>query len=192
VPSPPRALATYRAINEEVWARYRRREIDAIALPAERFRLLLAALGGDPGLAGEVGASYLESFSRQAALLPGCRRMLRQLSSRCRLGIVTNGIDRVQRSRLSAARLEPFFSVVVTADGCGFAKPDPRILGVALRALDLEPNEVVYVGDDLESDGSAARAAGVEFWWLDRGDCGAAPPGECRRVRRLAEILSFF
>jgi HAD superfamily hydrolase (TIGR01549 family) len=194
IPCPRRAIATYRRINEEIWARYRRCEIDAVALPAERFRLLLGALGGDRSLAGEVGASYLESFSRQGALLPGCRRVLQQLSSRCRLGIVTNGIDRVQRSRLQAARLEAFFSVVVTADGCGFAKPDPRILGVALEALRLAPAEVVYVGDDLVSDGSAARGAGVEFWWLDRQNGrGEAPlPLDCRRLRGLTEVLSFF
>jgi HAD superfamily hydrolase (TIGR01549 family) len=185
-------VATYRSINEEIWARYRRSEIDAAALPAERFRLLLAALGGDPGLASKLGASYLEAFSRQGALLPGCRRMLRRLSSRCRLGIVTNGIDRVQRSRLEAARVETLFSVVVTADGCGFAKPDPRILGVALEALRLAPAEVVYVGDDLDNDGGAARGAGVEFWWLDRREPnGDAPlPGDCRRVRCLAEIVA--
>jgi HAD superfamily hydrolase (TIGR01549 family) len=117
--------------------------------------------------------------------------MLQRLSSRCRLGIVTNGIDRVQRSRLAAAKLEALFSVVVTADGCGFAKPDPRILGVALEALRLAPAEVVYVGDDLESDGSAARGAGIEFWWLDRrGRDGDATPADCRRFRRLAEVAA--
>jgi FMN phosphatase YigB (HAD superfamily) len=52
---------------------------------------------------------------------------------------------------------------------------------------------VVYVGDDLESDGSAARGAGIEFWWLDRrGTSGDAAPADCRRFRRLTEVLSFF
>jgi HAD superfamily hydrolase (TIGR01549 family) len=150
----------------------------------------LEALGGDPARAAHLGDSYLESFSRQRALLPGCRRLLRRLAARCRLGIVTNGIDRVQRARLQAAKLEAFFPVVVTADGCGFTKPDPRILQVALRALGLQPEEVVYVGDDLDSDGSAARAAGVTFCWLDwrprNRDVPAA--AACRRVSRLAEI----
>jgi FMN phosphatase YigB (HAD superfamily) len=48
----------------------------------------------------------------------------------------------------------------------------------------------VYVGDDLESDGSAARAAGVAFCWLDwrRPNDHAPAPAACRRVVSLPEI----
>jgi putative hydrolase of the HAD superfamily len=100
---------------------------------------------------------------------------------------VTNGIDRVQRSRLAASGIEPFFEVVVTSQGCGFAKPDPRILGIALDGLGIRPGEAVYVGDDPAVDGAAARAAGVPFIWMDRGDPlrGARPR---QRVRSLTEL----
>ncbi len=101
-----------------------------------------------------------------------------------RLGVVTNGIDQVQRSRLAAARLTHFFEVVVTSAGCGYAKPDPRILHVALRALALSPRHALYVGDDPPIDGQAAARAGVPFCWMDGG---AAPRG--RRPRRRVESL---
>ena len=99
--------------------------------------------------------------------------------------MVTNGIDRVQRSRLRAARLDPFFETVVTSEGCGFAKPDPRILQVALRALGVAPREAVYVGDDPQVDGRAAARAGVAFCWMDRG----TEAGRGRRPRRRVTDL---
>ena len=109
------------------------------------------------------------------------------LRKRYRLGVVTNGIDRVQRSRLAASGIARFFEVVVTSQGCGFAKPDPRILRIALDGLGVRPREAVYVGDDPAVDGAAARAAGVPFIWVDRGDArrGARPR---RRVLVLAEL----
>lgn len=101
---------------------------------------------------------------------------------------MTNGIDSVQRSRLAASGIAPFFETVVTSQGCGFAKPDPRILQVALDALRISPRHALYVGDDPAVDGAAARAAGVPFVWVDRGDVvrGLRPR---RRVRSLLELV---
>jgi len=117
--------------------------------------------------------------------------VLRALGRRYRLGVVTNGIDRVQRSRLAASGLAPLFETVVTSQGCGYAKPDPRILHVALDALQLAPSQAVYVGDDPAVDGAAARAAGVPFVWMDRGDPvrGIRPRRRVRCLLELADLL---
>ncbi len=114
------------------------------------------------------------------------------LGRRYRLGVVTNGIDRVQRARLAASGLAPLFEVIVTSQGCGYAKPDPRILHVALEAMQTPARHAVYVGDDPATDGAAARAAGVRFVWLDRGGDGhgRAAPTARRRVGTLRELLS--
>jgi HAD superfamily hydrolase (TIGR01549 family) len=170
-----------------LWAAYRRGEITQPALARERFRRLLRETGRDPARARRLGESYLERLSARGDRLPGCRPLLIALRKRYRLGIVTNGIDRVQRSRLAASGIARFFEVVVTSQGCGFAKPDPRILRIALDGLGVRPREAVYVGDDPAVDGAAARAAGVSFIWVDRGDAqrGARPR---RRVLVLAEL----
>jgi HAD superfamily hydrolase (TIGR01549 family) len=104
---------------------------------------------------------------------------------------VTNGIDRVQRSRLAASGIAPFFETVVTSQGCGYAKPDPRILHVALDALSVSPRHAVYVGDDPVVDAAAARAAGVPFVWMDRGDVvrGARPRRRVQSLRELPGLL---
>jgi 2-haloacid dehalogenase len=183
------ALREYRRINDELWALYREGGIAQPVLAVERFRRLLDFLGADRRRAVRLGRAYLDHLSERGDRLPGCRRTLTRLGARYRLGVVTNGIDRVQRARLRAARLERFFQVVVTSEGCGFAKPDPRILGVALDALGLAPAQAIYVGDDVGTDGGAAARAGVPFCWMDRGrghTRGLRPPR--RRVRSLLEL----
>jgi len=179
-------LAEYRRINDDLWARYRRGEIAQSALARERFRRLLSRLSARTRRAGAVAERYLAHLSARGDRLPGCRPLLRRLRRRYRLAVVTNGIDRVQRSRLQAASLTGFFDAVVTSEGCGFAKPDPRIVAVALRALGQAPEEAVYVGDDPGTDGAAAAAAGVTFYLMDRGL--PHPPGQRPPRRRLTRL----
>jgi YjjG family noncanonical pyrimidine nucleotidase len=194
LPAGPSVVEAYRRINDALWARYRRGTIRQPALARERFRRLLRGLGADPRAADALGELYLTDLSRRADLLPGCRRTLVALARRHRLAIVTNGIDRVQRGRLEASGLRRLFDVVVTSEGCGFRKPDPRILENALAALGVTPRHALYVGDDLETDGGAARAAGVPFCWVDRnrGLEGRPRPKVLWprfRVTRLTQLL---
>jgi putative hydrolase of the HAD superfamily len=184
---PRSTLQAYHSINAELWAAFRRGEISQKALALERFRRLLRGLGAPARLARRLGDSYLDRLSARGDRLPGCRAVLRTLAKHYRLGVVTNGIDRVQRSRLVAARLQPFFEVVVTSQGSGYAKPDPRILEAALEALGVPARETVYVGDDPAVDGGVARAAGTRFVWVDRGDRlrGRRP---ARRVTALGQL----
>jgi putative hydrolase of the HAD superfamily len=98
----------------------------------------------------------------------------------------------VQRSRIAAAGLERYFEVVVTSASCGYAKPDPRILGVALRALSLSPRQALYVGDDIAVDGGAAARAGVPFCWMEgpsAAGVGARPRRRIANLRALADLL---
>ena len=110
------------------------------------------------------------------------------MARRARVGAVTNGIDRVQRARLRAAGLEHRFEVVVTSESCGFAKPDPRILHEALARAGRVARRTVYVGDDAHADGGAAAAAGVRFWWIDRGLGGAPPAAMDRRLASVRDV----
>ena len=179
----------YSALNLETWARYRRGEIDAKQLSRERFGLFLGHLGGDRRSAPRLGRIYLEALAQRGDLYPDARAVLRTLAARYRLAVVTNGYDRVQRTRLRASRLGRRFEVIVTSEASGFVKPDPRILHVALDELGVRPHHALYVGDDVAVDGGAAREAGVPFCWIDRGY--GRPPGvplPRRRVRSLAEL----
>jgi len=191
LPCPLSTVAAYQRINHDLWAAFRRGEIGQGALARERFRRLLREIGGDPRRASRLGETYLDHLSQHGDRLPGCRPVLRRLRKRYRLGVVTNGIDRVQRARLAASGLAPLFDAVVTSQSCGFAKPDPRILHVALDAMGVAARHAVYVGDDPATDGAAASAAGVRFVWMDRGQevRGRRPRRRVTGLGELADLL---
>jgi putative hydrolase of the HAD superfamily len=187
-PWSPRLLDTYRRINGEMWAAYQRGEIDPPSLARERFCRLLGEMGRDAAQGGVLGTAYLDALAARGDLVRGARAALLAVARRARVAAVTNGIDRVQRERLRAAGIERRFEVVVTSEACGYVKPDPRILGEALGALGADAADAVYVGDDARVDGGAARAAGVAFWWIDRGFGGPPPEAMARRLASVREV----
>lgn len=190
MPWSRRLLERYRLINDELWRAYQRGEIDPASLAKERFCRLLTEMGRDAAHGGPLGEAYLEEIARAGDLLPRARSTLDALRRRFRLGAVTNGIDRIAHARLAASGLDRRFEVVVTADACGFAKPDPRIMHAALTAMGVGADEVVYVGNDLKADGGAAAAAGVRFWWMDHGLPAREDIPVERAIRDLRELLA--
>jgi len=192
VPLGPKALAAYRTVNTHVWGEYRAGRLTSKELRVARFDLWLKALGRNPAPARALAPLYLEVFSSRGDLIPGASAALRSVTrAGMKLGVVTNGIDRVQRRRLRASRLMSAFKAVVTSERAGFTKPDPRILELALKRLRVGADEALYVGDDPAVDGRAANRASVRFVWFNP----QAAPSPSRAVatidheiRRLREI----
>ena len=195
LPFSPRVLAAYRAINDALWAAYRRGEIAQAALEVERFRRLLLTLGCARG--GAPAGSPVTSC-------PACRsaatasRAAAPPSSPCderfRLGVVTNGIDRVQHARLAASGLRPFFETVVTSEGCGYAKPDPRIVHAALRALGVAAARGRLRGRRPRGGrrGGARRGHGLRVGGPRRPPAPGATGGRARRVTHLGQLRDRF
>jgi phosphoglycolate phosphatase-like HAD superfamily hydrolase len=81
--------------------------------------------------------------------------------------------------------------VVLGPEDAGRHKPAPDILLLALRRLDVQPAEALYVGD-MAVDIQTGRAAGVRTWVVATGsdtpeNLDRATPD--RRLGTLLEIL---
>ncbi len=61
---------------------------------------------------------------------------------------------------------EGLFQEVIESAVVGVRKPDPRIFTLGVKALGLEPNEVVVVGDSFDKDIIPAREAGCQTVWF--------------------------
>lgn len=176
VPFGPRAIETYRTVNTHVWGEYRAGRITSKELRVLRFHLWLEKMDRDPAHAKRLAPMYLDAFSSRGDLIAGASAAVRSIARLgLRLGVVTNGIDRVQRRRLKASALAESFSVVVTSERAGFTKPDPRIMEVALKRMRVRPDQAVYVGDDAQVDGLAANRASVPFVWFNPKSNKPAP-----------------
>lgn len=103
-----------------------------------------------------------------------------------RLGIVSNSDGRVDQA-LSAAGLREFFDVVIDSSVFGAEKPDPAIFRAALEALEVAPEEALYVGDLYDVDVLGARAAGMDAVLLTAGGAGRGLP--CRTAASIDELV---
>ena len=74
----------------------------------------------------------------------------------------------------------------------GHPKPSPKFFLAIQRRLDLAPQEIFLVGDDLENDVHGARAAGWKAVHLNRqaGRQGELAEGSLNNLRDLAALLA--
>ena len=100
-------------------------------------------------------------------LYPEVVDVLEQLRARFELAIVSNFDGRL-RVILERLGISKYFRHVFVSSEIGADKPDPEIFRRALTFLDLQPGEVLHVGDDPERDWRAATAAGLPIFKLDR------------------------
>ncbi|MDH5695211.1 MAG: HAD family hydrolase [Dehalococcoidia bacterium] len=64
--------------------------------------------------------------------------------------------------------LSPFFSHIIMSTQFGFRKPDPRLFTIASTLLEIPPAEIVYIGNEPETDVKGAKQIGMQAILLDR------------------------
>ena len=99
----------------------------------------------------------------QIDLFADVRAGLHRLRARYTLATLSNG-----NADLGRIGLADLFSLSLNARGVGAAKPDRRCFERLVDDLHLEPQEVIYVGDDPLLDVEAARSAGLASAWMNR------------------------
>ncbi len=76
------------------------------------------------------------------------------------------------REELSRLGLLPYLDAAVFCDDVGWRKPDERIYRYALRCLDMEASDCLFVGDDVEWDVRGPRSIGMNAILLARDGRG--------------------
>lgn len=157
----------YSEINDAMWKRLERGEIDKVSLRTERFRVFCQTYGLDADPVALANA-YLESLATQSYLMDGVLEVCKALAAHCRLYIITNGIAQVQHGRLDHSPIRPYFSDVFISDELGVEKPHRAYFDlVAERIPDFDPRTTLVVGDSLTSDIAGGIGAGLDTCWLN-------------------------
>src|ERR1043166_1468067 len=100
-------------------------------------------------------------------LYPEISDVLEKLTPRFRLAVISNFDGRL-RFILENLGISNFFQHVFISSEVGADKPDPEIYRRALDLAQMQPNEVLHVGDDPERDWKGASTAGLSIFELDR------------------------
>jgi FMN hydrolase / 5-amino-6-(5-phospho-D-ribitylamino)uracil phosphatase len=178
-------IESMRAVRARVAAQYPERLHDMTFM---RRRTLQEMFGRDADAESLADQAFEVFFAarNQVKFYADVEPALRRLSARYRLFALSNG-----NADLTRCGLAPLFDGHVTAIGAGAAKPDARIFAQLCSLADVEPSQVVHIGDDPHADVVGAMRAGMQAVWLNRDQKTwpqefARPP---RTISTLAEIF---
>jgi putative hydrolase of the HAD superfamily len=125
------------------------------------------------------------------AMLPGAWQMLRTLSRKFTLAVISDtgfASGRAQDRLLEKDGARKFFAATIYSMDIGHAKPRPEIFAAAVETLGVAPHEIVHVGDNERTDVRGALASGFRAIRLDVVRQGGPSEGEL--VARSFEELT--
>jgi putative hydrolase of the HAD superfamily len=144
----------------------------------------------DAALAHDLDRIYQQERLTDQHLFPEVEGVLERLSSRYRLGMITNGASDLQRRKIQRAGLARFFSVMTVSEEVGVGKPHPQIFLQTLNELDAEPSNAAMIGDNLSRDIVGARATGLKGIWVNRAGMSAASKEEVMPDEEIDTLLA--
>jgi HAD superfamily hydrolase (TIGR01509 family) len=146
------------------------REPDRELAPGEHFARCLERVGvRDAALVRALAQAQLDATLAAARLADDAEQILEGLrDSGHRLGLVSNVADADGgRALLSRLGIDRYLDVVVFSGDVGWRKPDRRVFETAIARLQLAPQDVVHVGDELRADVWGAGRCGLATVWVN-------------------------
>ena len=151
--------------------------------------LFYTRLFAELGVEDDALRNQLVSNTRESAnwdrILPGTREHLLRLAERYQIGVISNADGKIE-DVLRRCGIADCFLTITDSGLVGYEKPHPEIFRQALRSLDAQPEESLYVGDVYFVDYLGATQAGMQAVLMDVS--GAYKEKGVARVESLAEL----
>ena len=150
--------------NEILWDRFRKGLINRNDLRYKRFsRTLLDFKIGDEKLSNALSEKFLEVLPFKTALFPYTVEVLEYLTAKnYPLHMITNGFEDTQLLKMRNAKIDHFFTHIITSEVAGSLKPYREIFDYAITKAATRATESIMIGDALELDIIGAHNAGMD------------------------------
>ena len=107
-------------------------------------------------------------------LYPGVKDMITEFrKSGIKLGIITDGRPEGQRAKVEVLGLDAMVDHIIVTDEFGgpeFRKPNPLAFEIMKKVLDVEYNEMCYIGDNIKKDFISPEKLGMRSIWFKNKD----------------------
>ncbi|MCF6137687.1 HAD family hydrolase [Pseudalkalibacillus berkeleyi] len=111
-----------------------------------------------------------------------------------KVAIVTNGTTQRQKAKIMNTKLSRYFDQIIISEKVGYSKPDKRIFELALNKLNVQPEEALFVGDDLEKDIGGCQNVNIDGIWFNprkvKNDTQVKPYAEINSLDRLLTYIT--
>ena len=95
-------------------------------------------------------------------LYPGVLDVLNDLRPRYKLAAISDAQSAWCLPEMRAVGIDGYFDPIIVSGDFGFRKPDPRLFTAALARLQVAPENVLFVGNDMFRDVYAAKQHGIK------------------------------
>ncbi len=157
----------YSGINDSLWKKLERGEIEKNVLIYHRFELLAEALGVTVDFK-QMSRDYENALSTKGYLIDGAEKMCQSLYGRAKMYIVTNGLEKVQRERQARCGIAKYFDGLFISGVIGIEKPSVGFFEYVKDHVDgFDKNRAIIVGDSLSSDMKGGINFGIDTCWYN-------------------------
>ena len=112
---------------------------------------------------------YGKNIVKESKLINGVYDFLKwSKENKISMGVCTNKPEHLAVDLLKQIKIYDFFEYVAGSNTFDFCKPDPRHLTNVIEIVQGDIKKSIMIGDS-ESDGNAAKAAGIPFILLEDG-----------------------
>jgi putative hydrolase of the HAD superfamily len=159
-------IAKYHEINSGLWMEYGRGEIDRHILHRRRFEETFVALGLDGAMHEEAGKVYMQYYRNHWEWIEGTKEIFDKIASSYPVGIITNGFAETQWLKIDQFGFKEISNALIVSEEIGVMKPHPKIFDHATELVNVEREEILYVGDSLSSDVRGGKNASWKVAWF--------------------------
>lgn len=194
IESDDEVYAIFRKLNAIAWKAFDENRMTHEEIKAYRFSELFHKTGIEHLDPLEFNALYFRMLVQNIRYEQGARDLLAQISGRCNMAIITNGMKEVQRPRLENSDIYSYFKHVFVSGEIGYSKPNPAFFEHVYKALGAPSKEkVLVVGDNIYADVKGGADFGFKTVWynphhLDNSN-GVLPDFEIDSLPALKKII---
>ena len=142
------------------------------------FEIVLKQLMDDFGVSldGEISLKqllevyYLEVYSKRK-IYPEVMRVLNRFKEiGVQMGIISNTTNPqfMKEREMEILGLQPYFDFAIYSSSTPFRKPHPSIFELAVENFKVDPQEILFIGDNYSLDIVGAKKVGMKSAWVNR------------------------
>ncbi len=184
-------ISDYEKINLSYWKKFEKGLISVEALSVARFEELSKKYEfyKSPKFVSE---KYVEFLSEICPLVEGAENLMNKVKDDFVLGIVTNGVKKVQIPRLKNSGFSQYFadSMITISEDVGKAKPHKLVFEVCREKFGNPPkDEILIIGDNLISDIDGGNDYGIKTCWFNQFGTIAGASKPDYTINKLMDLL---
>lgn len=117
----------------------------------------------------ELNYIYMKEANHGITLFDDVIPLLKSLEKKeINTAILTNGPSDGQRDKIKALKLEEYIKKIYISEEIGLCKPSCKVFKFVIDDLNIEPSQVLMVGDSIEDDIEGAKQVEIKTVLVDR------------------------